>query len=155
MDAQNLFNPKKSNPAANNQKSGGLFGNVKKPSFFGSNLTAVSGQVNNVSRRLRILEERYLNLRKKSQLTEQNLISTNKRIMSQVREVFDDITSIKGDLKKLNEQLIVMNSELSGCANRNDLMTIEKYIDFWDPLNFVSESEAKKIIQETLVKMKQ
>jgi len=148
MDAEQLFHQKPKGSPVEPKKSGGLFSGGKKPSFFGPNLSMVSGQVNNVSRRLRILEERYLNLRKKTQLTEQNMISTNKKLLGQVRDAFNDITEIRGDLRKLNEQIVVMNSELKGCANRNDLLTIEKYINFWEPMNFITVEEAKRIISE-------
>ena len=69
MDANELFNPKKDpklGDQAGGKKSGGLFSSGKKlPEIKGPDFVSVSTEVNNVSRRLRTLEERYLNLRKK------------------------------------------------------------------------------------------
>jgi hypothetical protein len=145
MDASDLFSPK-----APDKESGGIFGSGKKVGFFGSSLTEVSGQVNNVSRRLRILEERYLNIRKKTQLTEQNMIQTNKKLIGQIRDAFNEILEIRGDIKKINEQITVMNSELQDCANRNDLLAVDKYVEFWEPMNFLTEEQARKLIDDVI-----
>ena len=151
MDSQLFNNPPKKENAAEPKKQGSFFSN-KKPAAFGQNLSEMSGQVNNVSRRLRILEERYLNMRKKSQLTEQNMLSTNKKASTQIRDAFNEITEIRAELKKITDQLTLMNNELSECANRNDLMVVGKYIEFWEPINFLTEKEAKRIIKEYMGK---
>lgn len=141
MDANELF--RSADP-----KKGGLFSSSKKPILStGPNYSLVAGEVNNLSRRLRILEERYLNLRKKSQLAEQNMISTNKKLGVKVKEAFDELGELRSELKKINEQIGIMNSELKDCANRNDLLTIDKYIGFWEPMQFLTEEEAKKLIE--------
>ncbi len=138
------------------KKGGGIFGQKKKPgeevkkTGFGD----VSNEVNNLSRRLRILEERYLNLRKKSQLTEQNMITLNKKVHSEIRDSFAEITEIRHQIKKLAEQMQMMNSELSECAKRNDLNVIEKYVSYWEPMSFVTSQEANQIIEEKLRKYK-
>lgn len=144
MEARELFNKK---PEIEEKKS--MFGSSKKPPIVGPNYSQMSGEVNNASRRLRILEERYINLRKKTQLTEQNMLSTNKRLIGQIRDAFKEITGIRSELKKINDQVTMMSSELKDCANRNDLLTLDKYIGFWQPMNFLTEKEAKKLIEES------
>ena len=56
--------------------SGGLFGH--KEALQPSGMPEVAGQLANISRRLRVLEERYDGLRKKVQLIEQNILKQNK-----------------------------------------------------------------------------
>jgi hypothetical protein len=61
-------------------KKPGMFSPHAPPGPSSADLAEISSNVNNVSRRLRILEERYSSLRKKTQLTDQNILNSNKEI---------------------------------------------------------------------------
>ena len=60
-----------------NTKQKGLFHHSSQPDTV---LVNFNNQINDVSRRLRILEERYTNIRRKGQVVEQNMLSENKKV---------------------------------------------------------------------------
>ncbi len=100
------------------------------------------------NQKLRILEERYLNLSKKFQITDENLIVSNKRVTDEVRALGKDMTEIKNTFADIDTKLRLMSDELTMCARKSDIAYIKRYVELWQPLNFVTKKEAEKIIAE-------
>ena len=63
-------------------------------------------------RRIRILEERYSNLRKKSLVIEQNQILHKKSISNELKSVEMEMISIKKEFININDKLSLVNKEL-------------------------------------------
>ena len=118
----------------------------------GIDLVQVSNELNNVSRRVRIMEERYINLRRKTQVTDQNMLLNNRRFANELKAVSDDVKEIKRNVLELNTKLKLIVKELRECAKKEDLNVLQKYIELWEPLNFVTRNEVEKLIQEALEK---
>ena len=100
--------------------------------------------------KLRILESRYSLMRDRMLIINQNMIDQYKKLNSEIRLINDDLKEIKrdlNDLKELNRHVI---SELQTFARKDNLKVLEKYINFWNPLNFVTEDDVKKLIEERL-----
>lgn len=97
---------------------------------------------------LRVLEERHINLRKKAQVIEQNMLLSHKRYWQKIRDASDSLQELKKAVRKLEENLERVFNNLSGCASKQDVKAIQKYIYMWNPSSFVQRSEIKKLIQE-------
>ena len=48
----------------------------------------------------------------------------------------------------------ILNQEISSSAQKRDLDLLNKYMNFWDPMNFISREEAAKIIEDILNEIK-
>jgi hypothetical protein len=129
--------------------SGGLFASKPKT---GPNLEAavadMAGEVNNMGRRLRILEERYTNLRKKSQVTDQNMLASNKKMLTEIHATLATVDELKKELHDLNEKFKIMVREIKECAKKQEVQVLQKYISFWEPLNFVTRDMVERMVQE-------
>ena len=90
-------------------------------------------RLNNMERRLRILEDRYGNLRKKTQLTDQNLISFEKELSKEVRAISEQVIELKRQTEDVNDKALKMYSELDKAARKHELKVVEKYLDLWQP----------------------
>ena len=110
----------------------------KKPTPEG-NFKALSSKVNDTEARLRVLEERYGNIRKKTQLTDQNMLEFEKEFGREIKVVMQDITEVKKKISLALEKLQQMGSELEKTATRYDVKTLEKYLDLWQPVEFVQK----------------
>jgi len=44
-------------------------------------------------------------------------------------------------LKDMNEKIDQIITETSTLASRNDLTVLNKYVDFWKPMNFVTREQ--------------
>ena len=112
------------------------------------NTNSVSGHVEDIMRRLRLLEERYSNLRKKSQFTEQNMLKDAKDMFEEINLLNSTITDLKGEVKDLYEKLQKLSVEVDSCVSKTEFNVISKYMDFWQPLNFLTREEAEKLLRK-------
>lgn len=126
----------------------GLFG--KKPQTPPSIPLEVSQELRDMSRRLRLLEEKYTNLRKNFIVTEQNMISDHKRIATEIKATNADIGEIRSDIHELKEELKLVIRELKDSAKKDEVQVLEKYINFWQPLNFVTQKQVEGIVKRLM-----
>jgi len=96
------------------------------------------------AKRLRLLEDRYTTIRKKTQLTDQNMLETDKNFNSEFRAINDEIDKLKILMKEMNEKLDQLISESSGLAKRQELITLSKYVDLWKPMEFVTRAQLER-----------
>lgn len=108
----------------------------------------LSTEIDEIMRRLRLLEERYAGLRKKTQLTEQNMLRDAKEIFQELKVLNETITELKGEMSEMNEKLLKLNEEVQGSVKKSEYNVLAKYIDFWQPLNYITKEEAEKLIRE-------
>jgi len=94
---------------------------------------------------IRILEDRYLNLRKKSQLTDQNLIELQKEYFKEKKHINQELMESKIKLQELLEDLKIMKGELKDTVKQKELLVINKYLDFWEPIQFVTRKEIEQL----------
>ena len=118
----------------------------KKPDQDSAMNTNISTKVNNVASTLRILEERYSNLRNKSQLSEQNLIDIEKDVTKDMKILSEEIMDLKHDIKDIHEKLTIITNEMQNLANKDEFKVLDKYLDMWQPLNFVTRKELERYL---------
>ena len=102
--------------------------------------------------KLRILESKYSLMRDRMLMINQNVIDQYKKINSEMKLINDDIKEIKMNLNNMKETNMHIIKELQGFARKENLKVLEKYINFWNPLNFTTEEEVIKLIEERGVK---
>jgi len=108
----------------------------------------LSDDLKELTSSLRVIEERHTNLRKKSQVIEQNMLSSYKRYGQKVRDAAENIQELKKAVRKIEETLERIESNISGCANKQDIKAIQKYVYMWNPTSFVQRSEVEKMIKQ-------
>ncbi|MBS3133380.1 hypothetical protein J4470_04655 [Candidatus Woesearchaeota archaeon] len=103
-----------------------------------------------ITRRSRILEERYSNLERRSQVVEENMLEHHKKISSEIRLLNDDVADVKKAISDLNEKIQYLVAELQEFARKDDVQVMKKYIDYWEPLNFVTQKQVEKTVREII-----
>ncbi len=109
-------------------------------------------EVNELASRVRILEGKYTLVRERMFLLNQNLVDAHKKLITEIRSVDSDIKEIKGDLFTIKETLRHVIRELDSFAKKEDFKVLEKYINMWNPLNFVTEQEVLELIKKKVKK---
>ena len=115
-------------------------------------LADISNQVNNISRSLKTLEDRYTTLRKRLQIIEQNMLNSDKKLFDDVKIINSDLLETKRGLKEFDEKLMILSKELMMSATKEEVAVLSKYINYWEPLNFITRSELDRILNEKLPK---
>lgn len=131
-------------------KHKGLFGHEEVPSV---NFGDLSTQINNVSVRLRVLEERYNGLRRKTQVTDQNMLNDNKEVNRSIKVFNSDLLELKRELSDLKDKARLIVKELKTCASNESVAYLQKYVDLWSPVSFVTRNEVERIVEDKIQEM--
>ena len=110
----------------------------------------VAGIISDLDRRLRILEERYGNLRKKIQLTDQNLIESERSFGKELSTFNSELLELKRNTVDFDDKTSIFAGELDNMAQKTDLKVIEKYLALWSPEIFVTRSELKEYLENSM-----
>lgn len=122
----------------------GLFHHEEKPL---GQVAESSSQVTMLSRQLRVLEERYDNLRKKTQVTDQNMLSNHKEVNIEIKALGEEIDEFKKEFEDLKSKLRLIVQELKMCAKTEDVRVLQKYIELWNPIEFATKKEVQDLIR--------
>jgi len=141
--------------AAKKASGGGMFSSSKpKPADAqadaSKNITSLTNSINDLNRRLRVLEERYNNLQKKTQITEENMLSSFKKANSTIATFHDDINDFKKKIKINDERTELIIKELKLTAKKEDFLVLNRYLELWDPVKFVTQNEIDKIVDQKI-----
>jgi len=109
-------------------------------------------QVNLLAARLRVGEERYSELRKKSLVVEQNMLSSHKKAMTEIKTIQDEINELRRSMTAIEDKIITIIKELRLTARKEDIDVMKRYLDLWDPVKFVTNEQVEKIVDEKLGK---
>ena len=108
----------------------------------------ISKNVNNVAASLRILEERYSNLRNRSQVSEQSTIELEKEVTKDIKMLTEELIDLKRGLSDIKEKLGLISAEMTNLVNKNEFKVMERYLDMWQPMNFVTRNELNKLLEQ-------
>ncbi len=112
-----------------------------------------SGDFLQLSRRIKVIEEGIGNLRKKMLINEQNDINRHKKTLTEEKTTLSEINELKKEIEEMNRIIKEVISELRSGARKEDVDVLKKYIDMWNPINFVTEETVEKIVDEKLSKL--
>ena len=116
--------------------------------------TAASAPLNQAvaeaERRLRTIEERFSNLERRSQVTEENMLSSDRKIKSEIKLASSDVSDIKAQIAELTEKIKAVIRELQDFAKIEDVEVIKKYLNLIEPLGFVTQNEVDRIVRQAV-----
>jgi len=110
----------------------------------------ITSDMNALSRRLKLLEEGFSNLRRFFQVTEGNILAKNKHYSAEIKTINSDIMELRKELAEIRDKMMLVIRELQTVARRDEVKVLEKYINLWNPVKFVSHNEVQAIVQEIL-----
>lgn len=113
-------------------------------------MSAAKQQLAEVVRVLRTLEDRYNNLMRKVQLTDQNMLSEHKRLNNELKLVDADLIDSKKELNELSYKFGLIIKELELTAKKQDVDLIKRYIELWQPMEFIRKKDAEKLVEDLL-----
>ncbi|MBD3259208.1 hypothetical protein GF371_01095 [Candidatus Woesearchaeota archaeon] len=109
-------------------------------------------KMNNMDRRIRILEDRYNNLRREMQFADTTIIRNKQGLTQEAKALDSEVEDLQKTIHEMNDKVEEIMKELQTCAKLNDLKVLEKYVDLWQPVQFVTREQALRFIQEKLEK---
>jgi len=113
-------------------------------------MSPISKELESTINRLRVLEERYTNLQTELRVTEENMINRGKRLTTDIKTLTLDINELKKEINEIKDKILMIIKELQGCAKKEEIKVLQRYIEMWQPMNFVTHKEVEDIINEKL-----
>ena len=130
-------------------KKEGIMG-LKHKAPVAPDFSEVRGDINSLERRLRVLEEGVTNIRKSLQVAEHSMLTKNKTLLTEIRTLTSDMVEIKKEIFEIKEKVLLVIKDLEDTAKVNDVKVLEKYINLWNPVKFVTQEQVERIIDEKL-----
>lgn len=100
--------------------------------------------------RTRVLEGKYNLLRDRVLVINNNMIGEYKKLLVDVKGINTEIKEIQDEMFKIKETLKHLIKELNLFAKKEDVKALEKYINIWNPMKFVTEGDVKDLIRAEL-----
>lgn len=126
------------------------FGAGKKTAQDTSASSPVNQAIGEIERRLRSLEEKYSNIERRSQVNEENMLSGNRKIKTEIKMNAGELSDLKAQVADINEKIRAVVRELQGFARTEDVDVIRKYLNLIEPLGFVTQNEVDRIVRQAV-----
>jgi hypothetical protein len=103
--------------------------------------------LSDLNARVRVLESKYSLFGERLLIINQNMIEEYKKTLRDMKAVQSEISDLKKEVFYLKEVLDDFNKEFDMFARKDSVKVLEKYINLWNPMNFVTEKEVINIIK--------
>nr|MBA4405151.1 hypothetical protein [Nanoarchaeum sp.] len=113
-----------------------------------SNTQDIYSPLNELNTRIRILEGKYTVTRERMLLINQNMIDHYKILTTEIKSINEELREIKESLELIKETTRNIVKEMSFFARKEQMKVLEKYINMWNPLNFVTEQQVLELIEK-------
>ncbi|MAF35605.1 hypothetical protein CL622_00625 [archaeon] len=102
--------------------------------------------------RLRVLEERYSKVRSRLILINQNMLEEFKLFNGAVEKLSQEMDIMRKDMEEIKTVTRTLLKTSQQFAQKKDFLAVEKYINLWNPLHFVTEKEVKELVKAEVAK---
>lgn len=109
---------------------------------------AIANQLSSIATRLKLAEERYSNLSKRNQITEASLLEFEKELKTELRVLTKQTVELRKRLLEMHAKLDAMQGELGSVVQKHEFTVLERYLDLWQPMQFVTREEARRMIEQ-------
>ncbi|MBI2647176.1 hypothetical protein HYW99_01750 [Candidatus Woesearchaeota archaeon] len=89
-----------------------------------TNTASISNDVNILSRRLRLLEEGFTNLRRYFQMAEESMLAKNKHYTAEIRTLTSDIMEVRKEIQEIRDKMFLVIKELQTVARKEDVKKV-------------------------------
>jgi hypothetical protein len=96
------------------------------------------------------LEGKVNNLLRETDLLKNDLIRKNNLMKKDMKILTNDVLDMKHNQEKTLQKMDLIIKELKKTAGIEEVMTLRKYVDFWNPINFVTQRDLDRAIETKL-----
>jgi hypothetical protein len=100
------------------------------------------------------LESKVNNLLREVDVLKNDFINRANKLNKDFKTLSDDLVEIRHEQEKMNQKMTLIINELKQTAGAEEVVTLKKYVEFWNPLNFVTQRDLEKAIESKLAEHK-
>ncbi len=98
------------------------------------------------------LEIKVNNLLREVDVLKNDLIRKNRNLSSEVKSLNEEIMEMKREQSKTLQKMDLIIKELKMTAGIEEVMTLKRYVELWNPLNFVTQRDLERMVENKLGK---
>ncbi|MDD5253691.1 MAG: hypothetical protein PHG05_01125 [Candidatus Nanoarchaeia archaeon] len=110
----------------------------------------ISYTLSDLTARIRILESKYNTYGERMLLMNQNMITEYQKLSKEIKNMNEEIIDLKRNLQELKETTEKIIREMNIFAKKDSVKVLEKYINLWNPMKFITEEDVRKILRGEL-----
>lgn len=96
------------------------------------------------------LEGKTNNLIREIDILKNDLIKKNNQMKKEVKAFNVDLLEMKRQQEKTVEKMDLIIKELKKTAGIEEVMTLKKYIEYWNPINFVTQRDVERVVENMM-----
>jgi len=96
------------------------------------------------------LESKVNNLTRETDVLKNDSIRKTNDLRKDLKAVNDDLLELRREVEKVQEKMDLVIRELQKTAGREEVLVLKKYLELWNPLNFVSQKDLDRAIDAKL-----
>ena len=98
------------------------------------------------------LETKINSLTREFELIKNEALRTQSHMRTEIKHVTDSVVEIKHAQEKVQQTVDLLIKEIKQTAGSSDVEVLKKYIEYWNPINFVTQKDLDRYFE---VKMKE
>jgi hypothetical protein len=110
----------------------------------------INDAITNITRRIKLIEERSVALKSKTTMLEDNEMTEKRHVDKEVKELSNNIKEVKLSIAQIKDDVLLIIKELQTLAKKDKVDMLDKYIELWSPINYVSQNEVQKIVKDLI-----
>lgn len=96
---------------------------------------------------LKALEIKINKLEREFNLVKGNLGKKSQESSKKMKSIEQDFVDTRHDVEKANTKIDLLIKEIKQTAGKEEVEVIKKYIEFWNPLNFVTQKDLDRMFE--------
>lgn len=100
---------------------------------------------------VRGLEGKINNLTREVDVLKNDFIKRANDLNKEFKTLSDDLMELRHQQEKMDQKMVLIIKELKQTAGAEEVMTLKKYVEFWNPLNFVTQRDLEKAVERKLL----
>ena len=96
---------------------------------------------------MKALETKVNNLLREVDILKEDFMKKNANLKQQLKTTTQDLLDMKHQQAKTQQTVDLIIKELKQTAGKEQLDVIKRYMEFWNPLNFVTQRDIERIIE--------
>lgn len=134
------------NNNTNDQQSQGMFD--KKKQGPDPLVAELREELKKLFSSIRTLEDKIFNLDKKASVLEENLLLIKEKLNTETKILHTNVIENEKDVLLLKKSIMDIVGDMKNFARVEEVSTLRKYLEMWQPLNFVTRNELNEIFDE-------
>lgn len=99
---------------------------------------------------IRGVESKTYNLRRELDVLKNDNAKKYDKLSKEIKAINSDLIELKREKERLDGKMDRIISELKLTAGKDEVMTMKKYINLWNPLTFVTQRDVERLVEQKL-----